>query len=1060
MLVIRARLRTTPGAALQPPERDVTFGVAHVRRVAACFPRAAIYTRSMRAMGLLAVAGALLLSGAASSASAPGRTLTLRGSVRELSADGYDAAMLFGSRKSCRVVGWDARTGHPTTIQRLCVGSNRDSTFDVARAGSQVAWVQTAGGNLLEQNLEVAGESGRKPVSVSFAGSGPDVDGDYFGEVKGAGRYVFFTRFHRCVPAEPDEPPNQCPRRGTIDHGELWVYDPIGRADPCPDAVASIRHCRLLDSEDGRLTLLGAVEPDLAAVRLPSGSAEIFSASAELVRTFPLGAGTVRAALTRSALLVQRGRTIDLYPTSATGKQRTIGVPDARLVDAAGALALLVYGRTLDLVRLKTGGVSKLRVPGRGGVQAQLDTKGLFYSYTVSGKGHVRFIPYTALTRRFRKRLAATSPSKIVYENWSDGDFEIYAIDPGTRALAKLTSNGVEDSSPTPSPDGTKVAFYSAVGTSVVDTDGRNRRLLQGCTGYNLSWSPDSSKIACEGRDGLVVVNADGTDPHQITPSSTTVSAPSWSPDGQTIAYVGLDGIYAVPPTGGTPRLVTPAPADYLLVPTWSPDSRTLVFVTDDPDSLRSDLYAVHADETGLTKLAPNVDSYAPAVSPDGTTIAYTGHAKSRTEVFLVAPDGAGRKQLTRSKPRAGASRPSWSPDGTEIVYARSRGIGGDTDLFAVRSDGTGTRALTRPFPNGGSPDDPTWTRGALVGGGLPPKMHWLDLSGGQQLVERAALAAVFAQGRQAAVVRDDDCADVTVWHPGRPARRTLDPCREGDVLMEMTAAGRQIAWITALTSHTEYDQAIEVAEPGRKASVLTTAQADPEDGTGDYVENLHGDGSLLAFNFTVAGRRGSVRRMWRILPRGAIAARECPFTESATSAGTSLKRCLPLRRGDGLDVLSVGGGRIVGASPNGSLAILRGDGRLVRRFRFGAGLLGARVQSGKLIVLTRRAVSVFAERTGRRLAVWRLPQFDAWPAPQLLDGYRNLVLYRRAAVYLLRITDGKSVVLRAGAQAPPAWAQIGRVGLFYLYNAPYAQRPGRVRFVPLGRLVGALRAG
>ena len=54
----------------------------------------------MRALGFLAVAGALLLSGAASSATTPGRTLTLTGSIRELSADGYGAAMLFGARKS------------------------------------------------------------------------------------------------------------------------------------------------------------------------------------------------------------------------------------------------------------------------------------------------------------------------------------------------------------------------------------------------------------------------------------------------------------------------------------------------------------------------------------------------------------------------------------------------------------------------------------------------------------------------------------------------------------------------------------------------------------------------------------------------------------------------------------------------------------------------------------------------------------------------------------------------------------------------------------------------
>src|SRR5262249_29693515 len=144
---------------------------------------------------------------------------------------------------------------------------------------------------------------------------------------------------------------------------------------------------------------------------------------------------------------------------------------------------------------------------------------------------------------------AAPSGTKIVYESYSDGDFELYAADPETHAVLKLTDNAVEDSAPTPSPDGTKVAFYSDFGTSVVDADGSGRHRLDGCTGYNLSWSPDGSQITCENdHEGISVVNADGTGAHVIVPRAA--SAPSWSPDGSTIAYVGEDGIYTVRPDG------------------------------------------------------------------------------------------------------------------------------------------------------------------------------------------------------------------------------------------------------------------------------------------------------------------------------------------------------------------------------------------------------------------------------------------------------------------------------------------------------------------------------
>ncbi len=656
-----------------------------------------------------------------------------------------------------------------------------------------------------------------------------------------------------------------------------------------------------------------------------------------------------------------------------------------------------------------------------------------------------------------------SSGTKIVFESYRDGDFEIYAIDPETRATAKLTNNDFEDSSPTSSPDGSKVAFYSAEGTSVVNADGSDRRLLAGCLDYNLAWSPDSTKIVCEGLDvPLIVVNADGTDPHSIAPADASASAPAWSPDGTTIAFVSRDGVYVVSPDGGQPHRISGLRADTLSAPAWSPDSTKLAFVANTDRLLTSDLDVVGADGSGAVRLATNAETYRPAWSPDGKTIAYTGYApKNVLEVFLIAPDGTGRRQLTKSAHGESSGQPSWSPDGERVAYQRNRFVhSGDSDIFVIGSDGTGRRVVTEPLPSDASNSSAAWAPGAVENPQPPPDLHWLRLSTKQQLAGNPILAAVLADGKRAALARQAECAPIVEWRPGGKTGRTLNPCGDNRFLQEIAVAGAQIAYIRSYESNTEYGQTLTVSRPGHMPQDLLFALADPEDGSGDYVGNIYGRGSLLVFNFWHARAGGHVTKvgLWRVLPRGSRRAKWCPATTGELSPGTSAKRCLRLRRGDGMIALSVQGGRIV-AGRSGTILVLRADGRVLRRLQV-AGATGARVQGTRLIVLTADSLLVYELKTGRRVATWPIPPAADLPDPILLDGYGNFVLYRRGAVHLVRLTDGSDRALQAPGQAPPVYGQLGPGGLFYVYNELYTRRPGRVLYLPFGQLARAVTAG
>jgi len=110
----------------------------------------------------------------------------------------------------------------------------------------------------------------------------------------------------------------------------------------------------------------------------------------------------------------------------------------------------------------------------------------------------------------------------------------------------RLTDDPLEDHSPQFSPDGATIAFLRGRGRlMLMDSDGSNQRLLvDGWTGMEFSWSPDSRWIAYATDDfdyntDIWIVSADGrTVPVNITRHPATDQRPRWSPDGSLLAFI------------------------------------------------------------------------------------------------------------------------------------------------------------------------------------------------------------------------------------------------------------------------------------------------------------------------------------------------------------------------------------------------------------------------------------------------------------------------------------------------------------------------------------------
>ena len=147
------------------------------------------------------------------------------------------------------------------------------------------------------------------------------------------------------------------------------------------------------------------------------------------------------------------------------------------------------------------------------------------------------------------------------------------------------------------------------------------------------------------------------------------------------------------------------------LSPAWSPNGRWIAF--DVSVDRNSDIWVVRPDGSGRRRVTTHAGTdYFVSWSPDARFLVFTSDRGAGDDIYVIGADGAGERQLTNDPGPDWA--PAWSPDGTRIAFAGN--ARGNLEVEIVSADGTGRVALTdHPEPDYDSAWSPDGTRIAFT---------------------------------------------------------------------------------------------------------------------------------------------------------------------------------------------------------------------------------------------------------------------------------------------------------------------------------------------------------
>lgn len=245
----------------------------------------------------------------------------------------------------------------------------------------------------------------------------------------------------------------------------------------------------------------------------------------------------------------------------------------------------------------------------------------------------------------------------------------------------------------------------------VVGADGSEDHLVRRIEGNGgpAGWSPDGHRVvySISTRDSCALrsVALDGSG--ERLEAARAAKAMRASRDGKRIVYTAggwtRGRVFVGGRAGGADRALTDSTAGWFNF-AWSPDGRTIAATRLDSTGQLSvwELDAATGRGRALVSLPDSVGrAQWPSWSPDGNHLAVQVGHHDRVHPELGAADiwmldlasGATRCITSRDRPWMDET-PAWMPDGRHLVIQSSRS--GRFELWMLAADGSGARQLTR----------------------------------------------------------------------------------------------------------------------------------------------------------------------------------------------------------------------------------------------------------------------------------------------------------------------------------------------------------------------------